>query len=148
VRRHPHVIRGTVQPSPMQQLLTYIIKPNLVGDSYVRLLTSLKTPLLLAHANVWNETQNILYCYNTQIKNFTASSGALQFCIDNAFRRPIPERILIAMVKNSAFVVSANTNPFHSHHYDMINNVMYVNGFQHPSQPLTMDCSSLWSHQG
>ena len=46
------------------------------------------------------------------------------------------------MIKSTAFVVSASTNPFHFHHYDMRNNVIYVNGFQHPSQPLTMDCSS------
>ena len=45
--------------------------------------------------------------------------------IDNAFVGPIPERILIALVKNTAFFVSASTNPFHFHHYDMKNLVMY-----------------------
>jgi len=33
-------------------------------------------------------------------------------------------------------------NPFHFHHYDMTNLVLYANGVQHPSEPLTMDCSS------
>jgi len=28
------------------------------------------------------------------------------------------------------------------HHYDISNIVLYVNGVQHPSEPLTMDCSS------
>ena len=46
------------------------------------------------------------------------------------------------MVKNAAFVVSASTNPFHFHHYEMTNFVLYVNGVQHPSEPLTMDCFS------
>jgi hypothetical protein len=46
------------------------------------------------------------------------------------------------MVKNTAFVGSAATNPFHFHHFDMTNLVLYVNGVQHPSEPLTMDCSS------
>jgi len=46
------------------------------------------------------------------------------------------------MVKNAAFVGSASTNPFHFHHYDMTNLVLYVNGVQHPSEPITMDCSS------
>jgi len=46
------------------------------------------------------------------------------------------------LVKNAAFVGSAGTNPFHFHHYDMTNLVLYVNGVLHPSEPLTMDCSS------
>ena len=45
------------------------------------------------------------------------------------------------LVKNAAFVGSANTNSFHFLHY-MTNLVLYVNGVQHPSEPLTMYCSS------
>ena len=51
------------------------------------------------------------------------------------------DRILIILVKNVAFIGSASTNPFHFHHY-MKNLVLYVNGVQHPLEPLTMDCSS------
>jgi hypothetical protein len=79
---------------------------------------------------------------HTQIRTFTASSGVQQVSIDKAFLGQIPERILIAMVKNTAFVGSANTNPFHFYHFDMTNFVLYVTGVQHPSEPLTMDCSS------
>ena len=46
------------------------------------------------------------------------------------------------MAKNASFVGSASTNPFHFHHYEMTNLVLYVNGFQHPSEPHTMDCRS------
>ena len=53
----------------------------------------------------------------------------------------MPDRILIVLVKNAAFVDSASTSPFHFHHYDMTNLVPYVNGVQHTSEPLTMDCS-------
>ena len=53
----------------------------------------------------------------------------------------MPDRILIVLVKNAAFVGSASTNPFHFHHYDMTNFVLYVNGVQHPLEPLNMDCS-------
>ena len=82
-----------------------------------------------------------LSCY-TYIKIFTASSGGQQGSIDNAFHCPIPERILIALVKNTAFVGSASTNSFHFHHYDMSNILLYVSGVQHPTEPLKMDCSS------
>ena len=54
----------------------------------------------------------------------------------------MPDRILIVLVKNATFVRSASTKPFHIHHYDMTNRVLYVNGVQHPSELLTMDCSS------
>ena len=103
----------------------------------------LKSPLLLAHANVLGMKRKAHYpVTHTQIKTFTASSGAQQISIDNAFLCPIPGRILIALVKNTAFVGSASTNPYHFQHYDMTNLVLYVNGVQLPSEPLTMDCSS------
>jgi hypothetical protein len=103
----------------------------------------LKPPLLLAHANVLGmKRKEHLPVTHTQIKIFTAGSWAQQISIDNAFLGPIPERLLIGLVKNSAFVGSTTTNPFHFHHFDMSNLVLYVNGVQHPAEPLTMDCSS------
>ena len=54
---------------------------------------------------------------HTQIKTFTPRSGAQEVSIDNAFLEPISERRLIGFVKNTAFVGSASTNPFHFHHY-------------------------------
>jgi hypothetical protein len=103
----------------------------------------LKTPLLLAHTNILAMKRKAYYpVTHMQIKTFTASSGAQQISVDNAFLGPIPERILIALVKNAAFVVSVSKNPFHFHHYDMTHFVLYINGVQHPSESLTMDCSS------
>jgi hypothetical protein len=54
----------------------------------------------------------------------------------------VPDRILIVLVKNAAFVGSASTNPFHFYHYNITNLVLCVNGVQHPSKLLTMDCFS------
>jgi hypothetical protein len=51
------------------------------------------------------------------------------------------DRILIVLVKNAAFVGSANINPFHFHHY-LTKIVLYLNGVYHPSEPHRMDCSS------
>jgi len=61
---------------------------------------------------------------------FTASFGALQILIDNAFLGPIPEIIPIAFVKNTAFVTSVGTNPFHFHHYDVTNLVLLLLGIR------------------
>jgi len=79
---------------------------------------------------------------HTQTKTFRARSGAQQVSIDNLFLGPIPERILIAFVKNTALVGSASTNPFRFHNYDITNIVLFVNGVLNPSEPLTIYCSS------
>ena len=100
-------------------------------------------PPLLAHANVLAMKLKAHYpVTHTQIETFTASSVAQQVSIDNAFLGPIPEKILIAFARNTAFVGSAGTNPFHFLHYDMTNLVLCVNGVVHPSEPLTMDYCS------
>jgi hypothetical protein len=51
------------------------------------------------------------------------------------------------MVKNCAFVASANTNPFHFHNYDMTNLVLYVSEVYHPSEPLNGLLYGLWKYQ-
>jgi hypothetical protein len=83
----------------------------------------LKPPFLLAHAVLGMKKCRAHYS-NTYIKTFTASSEAQQLSIDNASLGQIPERILTAMVKNTAFVGSANTNHFHFHNFDMTNCVL------------------------
>ena len=62
---------------------------------------------------------------HTQAKTFTASSGAHQVSVNKAFLGPIPERILIPLVKNTAFVASASRHPFQIH--DVTNFAKYVN---------------------
>ena len=102
----------------------------------------LKPPLLLAHANVLGKKRKAHYpVTHTQIKIFTANSGAQQVSIDNAFLGPIPVRILLGFVRYTAFVSSASTNRFHFRHYDVTSLVLYVNRVQYPSEPLTMDSS-------
>jgi len=129
----------------------YLLAPSDYNKVRIKMLDAtlfitqvkLKPPLLLAHAKVLGMKRKAYYpVTHNQIKTFTASSGAQQVSIDNAFLGPILELIIIALVKNSSFLGSASTNPFYFHHYDMTNLVLYVNGVQHPPEPLTMDCSS------
>jgi len=103
----------------------------------------LKTPLLLAHANILAMKRKAHYpVTHTQIKTFPASSGTQQISINNAFLGPVPVRMLIVLVRNAAFVGSASTNPIHFHYHDRANHVLNVNGVQNVSEPLRMDCSS------
>jgi hypothetical protein len=67
-----------------------------------------KPPLLLAHANVLGMKRKAHYpVTHTQIKTFTARSGAQHVSIDNAFLKRIPDRIPLGFVKNGGFFGSA-----------------------------------------
>ena len=129
----------------------YLLAPSEENKVRIKILDAnlfitqveLKPPLRSAHANVLAMKRKAHYhVKHIQIGTFTASSGAQQVSIDNAFLEPIPERILIAFVKNKAFVGSASTNPFHFHHYDMSNLLSFLNGVHSPSESLTIDFSS------
>ena len=103
----------------------------------------LKPPLLLAEANILGMKCKTDYpVTHNQFKTFTASSGSRQLSIVNAFLGPIPERILIILVKYTAFVGSASTNRLNFQHNDMTSLVLYGNGVQYPPEPLSIDCSS------
>jgi hypothetical protein len=118
------------------------VRIKIIDDTLFLIQVELKSPLLLAHANFLTMKRKAHYpVTHTQIKSFT-SSGTQQISINNAFLGPVPDRILVILVKNKAFVGSASTNPFHFHHYNMTSLVLYVNGVQHRSEPLTMYCSS------
>ena len=133
----------------------YLLGPNDDAKVRIKILDAtlfitqveLKPPLLLAHANVLAMKRKAHYpVTHRQIKTFTARSGTQQISINNAFLGPVPDRILKVLVKNAAFVGSASTNPFHFHHYDMTNLVLYINGVQHPSEPIYYGLLfTLWS---
>jgi hypothetical protein len=116
-----------------------------IEDATLRIdQVEIKSPILEAHTKALVvKKKNAHYpITHTQIKTFTVGSGVQHISLNNAFTGPVPERLLVALVKNSSFVGSVSSNPFEFKHYNMTQFVLYVNGVPHPSQPLTMDCSS------
>jgi hypothetical protein len=88
--------------------------------------------LLLAH-NIALE-KGALARYNmtrVELKSFTFSSGAQSLSIDNAVLGTIPKRLLFTMVKNTEFLGSVTTNPYHFRHYDLSSFELNVNGMDH-----------------
>jgi len=84
-----------------------------------------KPPHLLPYANFLDMKCKADYpVTHTQTKTSTASSGFQQVSIYSAYLAPIPERILIEMVRNTVFAGSASTNPLHFQHYDLTNLVL------------------------
>jgi len=81
----------------------------------------LKPSLLQARATVSAMKRKAHYpVTHTQIKTLTASSGAQQVSIDNAFRGTVPERIPLAFVRNIAFVGFASTTGLYPTPFIMI----------------------------
>jgi hypothetical protein len=72
------------------------------------------------------------YLKKIELKTFTIASGPLSLSIDNAVLGKMPKRHLFTIVKNTDFLGSVDTNPFHFRHYDMNYFALYVNGKQSP----------------
>ena len=85
----------------------------------------LEPHLLVAQTNILAKKRKA-HCpvTQTQIKKFTVTYEALQVSIDNAFLGTIPEKIIVVFVKNTTFLFSASTSPFHFHHYGITNLVL------------------------
>ena len=74
-----------------------------------------------------------------ELKTFTFASGSQSVSNDKAILRPIPKRLLFAMMENKHFLGSVGTNPFKFHHYDTDSFSLYNNGKQIPSGGLHLN---------
>jgi hypothetical protein len=68
------------------------------------------------------------------LKTSTFSNCPRAVSIINAVLGVLPKRLLFTMVKNSDFLGSRTTNPYHFRNYNVTNVTMYVNGKQIPSE--------------
>jgi len=73
-----------------------------------------------------------------EMNSFTFSCGLQSLSIDNAVLRTIPKRLLFTMVKNTEFLGSVTTNPYHFRHYDLSSFALNVNGIQVPTEGLSL----------
>lgn len=69
----------------------------------------------------------------TEIKTFTLSTGLKSVTIPNAVNGPLPSRMILTMVSNSAFNGDLKKNPFHFKHYSLNHISLSENGVQIPA---------------
>jgi hypothetical protein len=67
------------------------------------------------------------------------ASGLQSKTIDNLFLGPLPKRIVVGFVDNTAFTGSLTTNPFNFQHFNLTFFNLYVDGKPVPSKPLQPD---------
>ena len=95
--------------------------------------------IFIAHSRALEKANARYDITKVVLKTFTFSSGSKSLSIDNAVLGTIPKRLLFAMVNNSDFTGSVNSNPFNFHHFKINHFVMYVNGQQIPSGGLSLN---------
>ena len=69
-------------------------------------------------------------------KSFTVSSGLNSVTLDSLFSGQIPNKVMLAMVRNDAFNGAYNKNPFNLQHFNINMACLYVDGRQVPSMGL------------
>ena len=69
------------------------------------------------------------------VNTFTIPTGTLSKVQDNVIQGQLPRRVVLGMVKNSAYNGSLKQNPFEFEHFNMNYLALYVEGEPVPAQP-------------
>lgn len=101
----------------------YEINPNVILHHHAQLM---KTPAIYPYKR-------------TQLKTFTISQGLTSITLDSCITGHLPSKIVLAMVKNSAFSGKKELNPFNFEHFNLKSLGVYVNGKCLTQQPIQMD---------
>jgi hypothetical protein len=76
------------------------------------------------------------------VKQITLPANILNKTIDNLYIGLLPKRIIVGMVRNSAFNGTYSTNPFNFEHFNLNFLSFYIDSIQIPSKPYTPDFPS------
>lgn len=75
--------------------------------------------VLLSHQSIL-ERQNALFSYKRcEVRNFTIPPKVSSFSLDNICNDPLPELIMFAFVKTSAYNGKRSLNPYNFQHFNI-----------------------------
>lgn len=92
--------------------------------------------VLIAHNNILSKTTAKYPLTRVEIKTVSLHAGIYGESLDNVVLGQLPKRLLIAFVKNRAYVGNRTLNPFNFEHFNLNYLSLYVDGVQVPSKPL------------
>ena len=95
--------------------------------------------LSVSHAEALKKSPAIYPYKRSDVKSYNLSPGASTWTMDNVFQGDVPSRVILALVKGSAYSGNYKENPFYFNNYDCNFVGFYVNGQSVPSEPLTPD---------
>ena len=93
----------------------------------------------LGHINALAKTNAKYPVKRVETKVFSISKGNMSANQENLFLGQLPKRLVIGLVKNSAFCGKSDENPFNFEHFDLDYLALFVDGVQVPSKPLQPD---------
>jgi hypothetical protein len=94
---------------------------------YVRKV-NLNPSILLAHEKMLQTTPAIYPFKRVEMLSYTIPSGTYKKCFENLFLNKIPSRIILGLVKNSAFSGALHENCFNFEHFNLNQLTLSVNG--------------------
>lgn len=98
--------------------------------------------LLLAHHQML-EKSTAKYPYRRMtVRQYSVNAGTANLCLDNIIMGNKPNILLFAMLSNSSYCGSRDKNPFLFKNFGLQQFVLYVDGKQIPSKPLTLQHST------
>jgi hypothetical protein len=107
---------------------------------FVRRITPTPT-LLLKHSELASK-MNMLYPIERLFPRFfTLTQGTREFDLNNISQGQLPSRVIVGLVKSSAFSGSFTTDPFKFENFGLNHISLLSNGRAYPSVPLTADFS-------
>lgn len=105
---------------------------------FVRRVTPTST-LLLQHVKQMSQS-NCLYPVDRIFSKFyTLQNGVREFDLPNISQGQLPNRIIVGLVKTSAFSGSKDTDPFSFQHFSLDHLSLQSNGRSFPAVPITTD---------
>lgn len=91
----------------------------------------------LAHAKVLQVARAKYPCNRTECTSFSIPKGNMSVVQDHLFTGAIPRKLVLGLVKQTAFLGELKTNPYNFQHFDLNHIGLFVDGSSVPHKPLT-----------
>ena len=107
---------------------------------FVRRITPTPT-LLLEHATLASKMNMVYPIERLFPRFFTLTKGTREFDLNNISQGQLPSRVIVGLVKSSAFSGNLDADPFKFEPFGLTDLSLLSNGRAYPSVPLTADFS-------
>ena len=129
------------------RLQTDVVDPNYkeqIVDARLKVcLQKLNPAILVAHENLFKKESAAIYPYlRSEIKTASIASGQFSFSADDMFQGLVPNRLIIGMVYNAAYMGDYKKSPFNFQTYDCDFIALYVDGQSLPAHPFQPNYST------
>lgn len=111
-----------------------------IEDIYLNVCKVAVSPLvMMGHAAGLQITDGKYPFQRTDIRTFNIAQNSYGDTLQDIWQGKVPSRLIVGMVKSSAYSGDFSLNPFHFEHFDVRSIGFYVNGEPTPRPPFKLD---------